>query len=82
MKTTMLLEPNQLFRVFHAPEVEIDGGDAKDFVDTALKCYLLWVDQYPTYTATLHIEGRPVESDILTRALFRSTRAARRTWTS
>jgi hypothetical protein len=70
LNTSLHLAPSEVLRVFHAPGIEVDGGSARDLVDTACKLYLLWQSEYPQYVPTLRIDGRPGAAAILNRALF------------
>lgn len=75
------LTPNELGRVFHVPSIEIDAGDAPDFVTTACNCFLLWQSEYPSYLPRLEIVGMPAESARnTTRRLTMSTAYKHRRW--
>lgn len=69
-QTVLQLQPSLLMQAFYVPAVEVDCGDAPDYVDTACKAYLLWEIEYPDHEPRLVIEGRPIESALLTKALW------------
>jgi hypothetical protein len=72
-RVTATFYPSELMRIYHAREVEVDGGLTDDPVDVACKFYLLWqLDYSEAAHVSLVVEGMPEMSAALEEALFGS----------
>ncbi len=78
-RVTLALGRTPLEAVFHVPETVLDAGRVTDYELAACRLFLAWQNGFPHVRSPVcEIEGLPLESAALTKALFRSPKPSKR----
>ncbi len=77
-RVTLALGRSMLEEAFYVPETVLDAGRVKDYELAACRLFLAWQNGFPEVRRPVcEVEGLPIESAALTKALFRSPRPSR-----
>jgi hypothetical protein len=75
-RVTLALGRSALEEVFYVPETVLDAGRVRDYELAACRLFLAWQNGFPHVRRPIcEIEGLPLESAAMNKALFRSPKS-------